>query len=84
MKLNNLLGFTDFVKNFQSDFEAKKTKRTETSKDVLAEGKTEETVVTPEEKIDEKKGECECKDKEGEKCEKCKDSKSEEETGEKE
>jgi hypothetical protein len=79
MKLNNLLNFNDFVKNFQTDFEAKKTKRTETSKDVLGEGKTEETVITeeqsitPEEKIDEKKGECECK--EGEECEKCKDCK---------
>ena len=69
MKLNNLLCFNDFVKNFQSDFEAKKTKRTETSKDVLAEG----TVVAPEEKIEEKKCECECK--EGEECDKCKDCK---------
>jgi hypothetical protein len=73
MKLNNLLNFTDFVKNFQSDFESKKTKRTETSKDVLGEGKTEVTTVTPDEKIDEKKCECECK--EGETCEKCKDCK---------
>jgi hypothetical protein len=73
MKLNNLLCFNEFVKNFQSDFEAKKTKRTETSKDVLGESKTEETVVTPEEKIDEKKCDCECK--EGEECDKCKDCK---------
>jgi hypothetical protein len=87
MKLNNLLCFNDFVKNFQSDFEAKKTKRTETSKDVLGESKTEETIVIPDEKIDEKKCECGCK--EGETCEdckdcKCKDSKTEVETGDNE